>query len=203
MPSTSPHFSMPARTTPLFNVSNLSIAPHQVKEEEPVTISALVTNIGTAVGQYSMVLRIGSVVENISELTLNPGASQLATFNIVKDTAGDYYVDIDGLRGMFRVIPRRPAAFTISNLSITPDKVKQGESIAISAIVTNTGEVAGNYSVVLRIKGIAESIEEISLEPGRTQRVVFNITKDAAGFYPIALENLTGRFVVEMEWKEE
>ena len=103
---------------------------------------------------------------------------------------------------MFRVLPRRPAAFSISNLSITPDKVKQGESVAISAIVTNTGEVAGNYSVVLRIKGIAESIEEISLAPGKNQRVVFNITKDSAGFYPVALESLTGRFVVEMDWQE-
>jgi hypothetical protein len=86
-------------------------------------------------------------------------------------------------------------------LNIVPERVKQGETITISAIVTNTGETAGNYSVVLRVKGVAESIEEVALEPGRSQKVVFNITKDAAGFYPVALENLSGKFVVEMDWK--
>ncbi len=193
-------FIAPVKTAPLFSVSNLTITPNQVKDGDPVTISAIVTNRGTVVGQYSMVLRIGSVVESVSELTVNPGGTQMATFTVVKDIAGDYYVEVDGLRGMFTVITRLPAAFSISNLTIIPEKVKQGENVAISAVATNTGEIAGNYSVVLRVKGIAESIEEISLGPGRNQKVTFNITKDAAGFYPVSVENLTGRFVVEMDW---
>ncbi len=60
-------------------------------------------------------------------------------------------MDIDGLRGMFSVAPRLPASFTVSNLSISPDKVGQGEPITISTIVTNTGETEGRYSVILRI----------------------------------------------------
>jgi hypothetical protein len=201
MPHVTPTpFAMPAKTTPLFSVGNLTITPNQIKEGDPVTITAVVTNSGTATGQYSMVLRIGSVVENIAELTLNPGERQTATFSVVKDIAGDYHVEVDGLRGIFTVIPRLPASFTISNLTITPERVKQGETVNVSAIVANTGETEGSYSVVLRIKGIAERIEEITLPPGKNQRVVFNITKDAAGFYPIALENLSGRFVVEMDW---
>lgn len=191
----------PGRSVPQFTVSNLTITPQQVKEGDIVNISAVVTNNSTAVAQYSMVLRIGGVVENISELTLNPGASQTALFTVVKDAPGDYYIEVDGQRGILTVIHRLPAAFTVSNLNIVPERVKQGETITISAIVTNTGETAGNYSVVLRVKGVAESIEEVTLEPGRSQKVVFNITKDAAGFYPVALENLSGKFVVEMDWK--
>lgn len=192
----------PAKTTPLFKVSNLTITPNHVKAGDPVNISAVVTNTGTAMGQYSLVLRVGSVVENVTEITLNPGTSQTATFTIVKDIAGDYYVEIDGLRGMFSVAPRLPASFTVSNLSISPDKVGQGEPITISTIVTNTGETEGSYSVILRIKGIAENIEEITLGPGRNQRVTFSVIKEAAGFYPVSIEHLTGRFVVEMDWKE-
>lgn len=199
---TPPPFGMPpGRHVPQFTVSNLTITPQQVKEGDSVNISAIVINNGTSIGQYSMVLRIGGVVENISELTLNPGTSQTALFTITKDTPGDYYVEVDGQRGMFTVIHRLPAAFSVSNLTISPDRVKQGEPIAISAIITNTGETTGNYSVVLRVKGIAESIEEVELGAGRSQKVVFNITKDAAGFYPVALENLNGRFVIEMDWK--
>jgi hypothetical protein len=186
---------------PQFTVSTLNITPQQVKEGDPVNISAVATNNTSATGPYSMVLRISGVVENISELTLNPGSSQTGLFTVIKDSPGEYYVEVDGLRGMFTVIHRLPAAFNVSNLNITPERVKQGEPVIISVIVTNTGETASNYSVVLRIKGIAESIEEIELEPSRSQKVTFTITKDAAGFFPVALENLTGKFVVEMDWK--
>ena len=196
-----PPFGMPGRLIPQFTVSNLNITPQNVKEGDGVNISAVVTNNSAAVGQYSMVLRIGGVVENISEMTLNPGSSQTALFTIIKDTPGEYYVEVDGQRGMFTVIHRLPAAFSVSNLNITPDRVKQGEPITISAIISNSGETPGSYSVVLRIKGIAESIEEVELGPSRSQKVVFTITKDTAGFYPVALENLSGRFVVEMDWK--
>ena len=177
------------------------ISPQQVKDGDAVSISAVVTNNTTMALPYSMVLRIGGVVEEIAELTLNPGISQTGLFNVIREEPGDYYVEVDGQRGIFTVIRRLPAAFNVSNLSITPDKVKQGDPIAISTVVSNTGETSGSYSVVLRIKGIAENIEEVELEPGRSQKVTFNIIKDAAGFYPVAIENLTGRFVVEMDWK--
>jgi hypothetical protein len=196
-----PSFGAPGRHVPQFTVSNLNITPQQIKEGDPINISAVVTNNSSSTAQYSMVLRIGGVVENISEMTLNPGANQTALFTITRDVPGEYYVEVDGQRGLFTVTHRLPAAFSVTGLTITPERAKQGEPIAISTIVTNTGETAGSYSVVLRIKGIAESIEEVELGPGRSQKVVFTITKDAAGFYPVALEHLTGRFVVEMDWK--
>jgi len=153
-------------------------------------------------GQYSLVLRINSVVEKVNDLTINPGSNQTSTFTVVRDMPGEYYVELDGLRGMFVVTTRKPATFSVSNLTIAPERVKQGDPIAISAVVTNTGETAGSYSVVLRIKGVAEGIEEVNLGPARSQRVTFNIIKDTAGFYPVTLENMTGKFVVEMDWKE-
>jgi len=172
-----------------------------VKEGEPVTISAIVANNGTESSKYSVVLRIGGVVEGITELTLAPGASQPAIFTVTKD-AGNYYAELDGLAGTFSVIALIPAHFSVGNLIIAPDRVKQGDSITVSAVATNTGEVAGAYSVVLKVKGVAESIEEVSLGPGGSQRVAFTVTKDTPGFYQVDLEGLSGRFVVEMEWNE-
>jgi len=197
-PTVTPH--VPSATRPIFTVSNLNITPNQVKQGESINISAIVTNGSTTEGKYSLVLRINGVVENITELSLTPGASQVATFTVVKDSPGDYYAEVDGLGGAFSVIPLIPAHFTISNLVIAPERAKQGAAITISAIVTNTGEVNGTYSVVLRIKGIAEGIEEITLSANESKRVDFNITKDTPGFYQVDLEGITGRFVVEMDW---
>jgi len=186
---------------PIFSVSNLTITPNQVKSGEPITINAIVSNNGSEAGTYSVVLRVNGIVENITDLMLSPGASQSATFTVIKDAGGDYYAEVDGLGGAFTVIPLVPANFSVSNLVIAPERVKQGEKITISAIVTNNGELAGNYSMVLKLKGAVESTEEISLSPGESQRVAFGITKNTPGFYNVEVENLTGRFVVEMEWQ--
>ncbi len=199
-PMAAPH--TPPTTRPMFSVGNLTITPNQVKEGDPITISAVVANSGTESGTYSLVLRIGGVVDGINEMVVPPGTSQAAVFTVTKDTPGTYYAEVDGLAGTFTVIALVPASFSVSNLVVAPERVKQGDTIVISTVVVNTGEVSGAYSVVLKVKGVAESIQEVSLGPGESQRVAFEVTKDAPGFYQVDLEGLTGRFVVEMEWDE-
>lgn len=185
---------------PKFAVSNLTITPNKVKVGEPVNISIIVCNNGIQTGKYSVVLRIGGVVENISDMTLPAGASQTASFTVIKDAPGDYYTDIDGMGGFFTAIPLNPPQFNVSNFSIGPERVRQGQPVTVSAMVTNTGEVTGNHTLILRVKGLAESQQEVTLGPGKTQNVDFQIVKDTPGFYPVSLENWTGKFVVEMDW---
>jgi hypothetical protein len=200
IPSNVASMQQPVASAPRFVVRNLVITPNQVKDGDPVNISATVANMGTAPGEHTMELRIGGSVESVLKLSLNPGSSEIVNSTVTRDKAGNYTVELDRLRGGFTVIQRRPASFSISNLIINPEKVKQGGSVSISAIATNNGETEGTYSAVLRIKDITECVEDVTLPPGGNQRIVFDIVKDAAGFYPISLEHLTGRFVVEMDW---
>ena len=185
---------------PIFSVSNLTITPNQVKAGDPVTINAIVSNNGSEAGTYSVVLRINGVVENITDLMLSPGASQTTTVTVIKD-GGEYFAEVDGLSGTFVVIPLVPANLSVRNLVIAPERAKQGQTINISAIVTNNGEVAGTFSIPLKLKDSVETTEEITLNPGEGQKITFSITKNTPGFYNVELEGLTGRFVVEMEWQ--
>ena len=185
---------------PKFSVSNLTITPNNVKAGDQVNISIIVSNNGIQTGKYSVVLRIGGVVDNISDVTLPPGANQTASFAVVKDAPGDYYADIDGLGGFFTVIPLVPPSFIVSNFSISPERVRQGQPVIVTASVTNMGEITGNHPCILRVKGIAEAQQEVTLGPGKTQEVEFRIIKDIPGFYPVSMENWTGKFVIEMDW---
>ena len=185
---------------PIFSVTNMTITPNQVKYGNPVTISAIVSNSGSEAGTYSVVLRINGMVENIIDLMLSPGATQATTFTVNKD-GGEYYAEVDGLSGIFIIIPLDPANFTISNLIIAPERAKQGENIIISAMVTNNGELPGTYSAALKLKGAIESTEDVDLSPGESRKISFKIAKTTPGFYNVELEGLTGRFVVEMEWQ--
>lgn len=197
-----PQVSPGAVNRPIFHVTNLNIIPTEVKEDDPVTISVTVFNAGKVTGKYNVVFRINHIVESIAELTLGPGASQTTVCTVQKDTEGEYFVDVEGLRGMFTVLKRAPAAFEVSDLSIKPERVKQGQPVSISFQVTNTGERPGTYTATLLIKGMAEASEEVQLEPGETKVVTFNVIKDVAGFYPVSVEDMSGRFVVEMDWRE-
>ena len=72
---------------------------------------------------------------------------------LTQNVAGTYTVDVNGLSGTFTVkappVPPAPAAFKVSQLSISPAEVQVGETVTVSATVANTDEVEGSYTVTL------------------------------------------------------
>jgi len=83
--------------------------------------------------------------------------------------------------------------FSITNLKVAASQVKVGQSLSVSADVTNTGPVAGDEVVQLylhqkwgsdsrpmrELKGFAR----ITLQPGETKMVTFRLTPDELGHW--------------------
>ena len=89
------------------------------------------------------------------------------------------------------------ASFSVSNLSISSGgEVFANESITISVNVRNTGNAQGSYNVVLNIDGIQEDSEMVTLSPGNSQDVTFNVSRQDVGKYNITIGNLSGSFSV-------
>ena len=106
-------FSAFAVLTPIpeavFIVSELSVTPAEVYSGEGVTIGTLVTNVGNIAGSYKVGLKIDDVLVTFRSVTLEAGASEVATFTIAKDIAGTYTVTIDDLSETFVVsVPPEP-----------------------------------------------------------------------------------------------
>ena len=80
---------------------------------------------------------------------------------------------------------------------VTPEKVRVGETVTITADVANTGEAEGSYSVVLKINGVVEATKEITVNAGFSKEVTFIISKDVAGTYSVEVDGLTGSFTVK------
>lgn len=89
------------------------------------------------------------------------------------------------------------AAFTASDLSITPAEVESGEEVTISVLVANTGELASSYEVALNIDGVVVASEEVALAAGASEGVSFTTAKDVAGTYEVTVGGLSGTFVVK------
>jgi len=90
-----------------------------------------------------------------------------------------------------------PAAFTITDLSISPAEVDINESVTISVLVTNSGDLAGNYEVILKIDGEVEATKEVAVKGGASEKITFTTAKDVAGSYSVAVNGLSGSFTVK------
>ena len=189
-------------TLPAAQVSELKITPGEVDIGVDVTISVLVLNISHATRTYDVSLKIDDVTVATEEVTLAGGASESVTFTVSRDVAATYAVSVDGLSGSFVVkpppAPPAPAAFAVSALTISPAEVDIGESVTVSILVTNTGDLAGSYEVTLKIDEAVVATKGVTLDGGASQSVTFTISKDVVATYTISIDGLTGTFVVKL-----
>ena len=88
------------------------------------------------------------------------------------------------------------AAFTSSDLSISPSEVDIGQSVTISALVTNTSSCLGSHSVTLKINDVVEATSELTLDAGASESVSFTVSREAAGNYSVVIDELSGSFTV-------
>jgi len=90
----------------------------------------------------------------------------------------------------------QPSTFEISNLNVTPEKVQVGEAVTISVTVTNHGDEAGSYTVVLKIGQAVEDSKTVTLGSGQSTIVTFDVTKRVSGIYVVTIGDLTAEFTV-------
>jgi hypothetical protein len=90
-----------------------------------------------------------------------------------------------------------PAAFKISSLDISPTEVNIGETVNITALVTNTGGQSASYQVILKIDGVAKTSKEVILDAGASERVSFTALKGTVGTHSVDVNGATGTFEVK------
>lgn len=89
------------------------------------------------------------------------------------------------------------AEFSVSNLVIEPTEVNPGQPVTISCTVTNIGGETGNYTVHLGGDFMAE--KTVSLEPGRSAVVSFEVTPAEAKTFHVSVNGLAGSFIATEE----
>jgi len=89
-----------------------------------------------------------------------------------------------------------PAAFTVSDLTISPSKVGIGAEVTISVLVSNTGDFSDSYKVILKIDDALVATKEVTLPGLSSQKVTFTTTRDVAGTHAVDVNGLAGTFEV-------
>ncbi len=89
--------------------------------------------------------------------------------------------------------PIPPAEISLGDLAVNPPEVNPGEKVTVSVIVTNIGGMVGSYEVILG--GDFMATKMVTLEPGESKAVSFEVTPTELGVYSVSVDGLTGRLL--------
>jgi len=93
-------------------------------------------------------------------------------------------------------LPPAPAAFSLSNLTVQPAEVQPKEAVTVAVSVANTGGTEGSYTVVLKINGVKEAEQTVTVAAGGSQSVSFSTTREEVASYSVAVDGLSSSFTV-------
>lgn len=88
---------------PALQKSGLVVQPAKAQPNEPVTVTISVTNNHNTWGIYGLVLKINGVQEAQTQVEVNAGATEKASFVVARERPGRYSLFINGLSGTLYV----------------------------------------------------------------------------------------------------
>lgn len=178
-----------------FFVDDLEIAPQTVFVGESVDISTKVINIGGRTGSYDVALEVNDVTEDEFTGTLQPNEQETISYTYTSDQAGTFKVDINGQTGSFTAL--KPVDIKLSTLEIIPGTSGRGETMEISVVAQNEGDVQGSGTVTMYIDETVQGEKTVILAPGASTDVVFEYSTEERGTYNVRIGDLTGSFKVQ------
>jgi hypothetical protein len=136
-------------------------------------------------------LKINGIVTQTKQVSIYGHDSMTITFQVAPEAAGEYDISIGTESRSLRVTKSlAEAAFTISNLLISPREVNAEESVTISVTVSNTGDLAGTYELALKLDGRVIDTKEVSLNEKESRQAEFILSRDTPGVYIVNINDL-------------
>ena len=86
--------------------------------------------------------------------------------------------------------------FRVTDLSVSPMEVQVDEYVSIGVTVENVGVEAGDYIIRVKINGLTEVTETVSVAAGASTTVTFSVAKDEGGTYTVEADGQTDTFIV-------
>jgi hypothetical protein len=187
-----------ATTMPPLTEDRVGVSPAYSFEPSGITFSQQITiTLGYGMDQVSM--KISSIT--LAYYSPNEGWIDLQSEG-TRTASGEATGSVNHFTP-FAVIGRKSvAAFQLSNLVIKPSQNKiwgvipfvkiTGENTGLTADVTNVGGMAGTYQGILKLNGENVAQHSITLNPGQTSQLSFDLKGLGPGHYVVEVGNLRG-----------
>lgn len=181
-----------------FNVTDLMINPLEAEVGDPILVTVNVTNIGDMDGAYSVNLTINRVFREAQEILLLGKESKTVEFTVFENREGNYYVEINGLNGTFKIKPAAPeiSKIVLSNLRINPYETWENETITVTLTATNPSIELESIALKLTVDGALLERKKIEVLPGGSTIVEFTFAATSEGKHTVKVNTLSGSFTV-------
>jgi len=184
-----------------FTVSDLKINPTKAEVFEPILITLNVSNIGDEQGAYVANLTINNVLEQNQTVQVPGRNFTIAEFTVLKETPGNYTVELGGLTGSFTLTPISSTSSKIglSSLSIKPYEAWPNQTITATVTATNVGEETDSLNVRLIVDDSLVDFKQIELAAKETTTLTFTFNATTEGKHTVKVNVLSGTFNVVPE----
>src|SRR3990170_4670590 len=178
-----------------FTLSNLTIEPVEADADEPISISANVTNTGELDGNYTASLTINDQLRENQTIVVFSGGTSTIEFTDTENAEGNYSVRVGDLTGTFKIKPL-VSNITLSRLSVNPKEAWIGDEINIRVSAKNYGSANENLTVKFTVDDVLINDTKISLNGGENTTVTFIFNVTTEGSHSVKVNNLKSTFLV-------
>lgn len=188
-----------------FVLSNLTVSPAQAQVEDLISTSVVVKNIGSAPGDYSILIICDELLVPIPKTgTLLPGESATLSASWIARAEGVHKVTVDSLSAIYEVVAApSPAEFVLSDITISEETVQLGEWVSASVTATNIGAEGGNCTVTIERTGKASTSQIKFIAAGQQESVGWGWKPTILGTHTVKFigptNDLSGTFTVSDE----
>ena len=180
------------------NATGISITPPVVEPDEPVVISAEISNTGAARGSRTVILQINGVAVDSAEITVQAGQTGTVRFFVIRQETGVYNVEIEGQTATFEVAQvLSPEDIEVLVVEVQPTAdINPGDDVDITAFVRNTGGQNGSAEIRLFINDQLNQVKTVTVAAGDSEEVTFRFNPPAGGEYDVRIGAATTQFIV-------
>jgi len=88
-------------------------------------------------------------------------------------------------------------SYEVVSLNMTPTRIATGEKATIEVQIRNINSETDIYNVPLMVDGVADSRKDITLAPGASESLIFELTRSHAGIYKISVGSKESTLTVQ------
>jgi PGF-CTERM protein len=148
-----------------------------VQEGETLEVTATVENTGDYSDTQDITLTVGGKQRDMTQVALEPGEQRTVTLDWATSSgdAGEYTANVssDDDFDTTAVSVDGPSYFQV-DINSTNSPVTENDTVAVEAIIENTGDQTDNQKINLSIDGKVVDNATVALDPGASQSRTLN-----------------------------
>lgn len=171
---------------------NRSVADPALVTGETLAATVAVRNEGTDAGDYDVAFRVDGETVATRTGRLEPGESATLSFTHEFGTAGEY--DVRAGTAAATAVVERPAAPTVTALTVEPRTAARGEAVRLRATVESTADRPANGTVPVVVDG--ETVARRSVAVAGSTVLEATVSFDRAGDHAVRVGERTATVTV-------